>query len=166
MVQDRTSGEYHTFEEYKKSVQFKAYYAADKNLLFIEVPTSIAKNFLKLLSEQHEEKVTISHYDIDFSKVSIFQNTAKGIYFTVDDEEVDNKIFFGTGVDQNLEASQAIDSQQATYLIAQIDLIGKERTIGFSKKGALVVYNTPNDLSAENPYIELAYSAVLKLNSL
>lgn len=163
LVRDIQNGELFPVAQYKKGTKFKCYYSENKKLLFIDAPTAISKRFLKVFKENHSEKIECSRYDIDFGRVGEFTTTARGIYFQVDEEQVDRKNFFGTGVDQNAEVAQAISEEQATYLLAEIDLEGKSRTIGFSKKGALVIYNTPNDLQVEFPYLQLAFAAIKKI---
>lgn len=153
-----------TVDNYKKSQNFNLYLLADQNILFVDIPTGVAKNFLSVLTNQYPEKVKTNVYNFDFPTIGQLQNNAKAIYFSVDDDAIDNKIFFGNGVDQDDEAVQAIDREDATYLMVEIDLRQRARTIGFSKKGAVILYNTPNDLNnLENPYLQLAYDAIEKL---
>lgn len=95
-----------------------------------------------------------------------FEKHAKGLYFAVDEDTITSKHFFGTGVETDDEAADAIDNEKATYLIANIDVLGKSRTIGFSKKGALVLYSKPSDIDKERPYLELAIETLLTTQSL
>ncbi|CZR03694.1 hypothetical protein [Trichococcus collinsii] len=160
MIEDRIEGGFTTVEHYKKSTSFEAYYSANDQLLFVEAPTAIAKTFLSLLQSQYREKVNTIVYDFDFGKIGEYKNNAKAIFFAVNDDSIDNKVFWGNGVDQDTEAIAAIDNSQATYLLVEMDIIQRARTIGFSKKGAVVIYNVPNDLNLENPYLQLAYNAI------
>ncbi|WP_313265680.1 hypothetical protein [Enterococcus sp.] len=150
-----------TVDFYKKSQTFDLYVVQNENILFVDAPTTLSKSFLSTLSNQYPERVSTHIFDFDFSILGQYQNNAKAIYFSVDDDAIDNKIFFGNGVDRDDEAVQAIDNENATYLMVEIDLRQRARTIGFSKKGAIVVYNTPNDLETfENPYLQIAYDAI------
>lgn len=143
--------------EYQKANSFSAFYCKQKNLLFIFAPSLICKGFIKALKETYPSKVAIdSPIQFPFDKIKTFENCARGLYFTVDETTVASKHFFGTDVEQNDEAVEAIDEQRATYLMAQIDILKKARTIGFSKKGALVMYSKPDDINVANPYLELA----------
>lgn len=160
MVEDRIEGGFTTVEHYKKSTSFEAYYSAHDQLLFVEAPTAIAKTFLTLLQNKYPEKVNTVVYDFDFVKIGEYRNTTKAIYFAVNDDSIDNKVFWGNGVDQDTEAIEAIDNSQATYLMVEMDIMLRARTIGFSKKGAIVIYNVPSDLNLENPYLQLAYNAI------
>lgn len=164
MVRNPEEDTYFTVDNYQKSENFVLYTVPDENLIFVDAPTSVAKTFLTALTNQYPERINTSVYDFDFSVIGQYQNSAKAIYFSVDDIAIDNKIFFGNGVDQDAEAVQAIDNESATYLMVEIDLRQRARTIGFSKKGAIVIYNIPNDLEdLEDPYLQLAHDSIMQL---
>ena len=154
-------GNIDTVENYKKSSSFMLYYVPQKNLIFVDTPTAIAKNFLTALERQYPNKVKTNVYPFDFKTIGQFQNNTKAIYFSVDDDVIDSKTFHGNGVHHDLEATDAIDNANATYILVEIDLRSKSRTIGFSKKGAVVIYSQPVDLQdLDNPHLQLAYDAV------
>ena len=153
-------GNVDTVDSYKKSSAFMLYYVRRDNLIFVDAPTAIAKNFLSALEKQYPNKVKTQVYNFDFRAIGQHQSNTKAIYFSVDDDVIDSKTFHGNGVDQDMEAIDAIDNSNATYLMVEIDLRMKSRTIGFSKKGAIVIYSKPIDLTLENPYLQLAYDAV------
>ncbi len=164
MVRTPEEDTYFTVDSYQKSENFELYTIPNRNLLFVDAPTGTSKTFLTALTQQYPDKIDTEIYCFDFPVIGQYQNNAKAIYFSVDDDAIDNKIFFGNGVDQDDEAVQAIDNENATYLMVEIDLRQRARTIGFSKKGAIVIYNIPNDLEGfENPYLQLAYDAIMML---
>lgn len=154
-------GTVNTVDSYKKSSSFMLYYVSQSNLIFVDAPTAVAKNFLAALEKQHPNKVKTKVYEFDFKAIGQYQNNTKAIYFSVDDDLIDSKTFHGNGVHQDMEATDAIDNANATYLMVEIDLRSKSRTIGFSKKGAIVIYSQPFDLqNLDNPHLQLAYDAV------
>lgn len=159
------NGNVDTVESYKKSSSFMLYYVRQSNMLFIDAPTGIAKNFMNALEKQFPNKVKTSVYNFDFKSIGQHQSNTKAIYFSVDDDVIDSKTFHGNGVHEDMEAIDAIDNSNATYLMVEIDLRLKSRTIGFSKKGAIVIYSKPLDLSEfTNPELQLAYDAINKFN--
>lgn len=167
MVRTNTEDGFITVDNYKKSKSFNLYTVPTQNLLFVDAPTSISKGFLDSIERQYSDKVQTRVFSFDFQKIGEYQNNAKAIYFSVDDDLIDNKIFFGNGVDQDDEAVLAIDNSSATYLMVEIDIRNKARTIGFSKKGAIVIYNTPHDIdNLENPYLQLSFDAVNLLTNI
>lgn len=154
-------GELSTVDQYQKSTSFQLYEIPSENLIIIDATTAVAKRFINQVEKQYGDLVKTNIFNFDFSTIGEHQQNTKAIYFAVEDDVVDNKIFFGNGVEQDQEAVRAIDDSTATYLMVEVDLRNKARTIGFSKKGAIVIYSTPNDLSElENAYLQLAYDAV------
>ncbi len=161
------NGAYQPAPIYKEANSFPAFFCNDNNLLIIVAPTPIAKGFTEALKATYPDKVNISGpLNFDFNKIKTFEKHAKGLYFAVDEDTITSKHFFGTGVETDDEAADAIDNEKATYLIANIDVLGKSRTIGFSKKGALVLYSKPSDIDKERPYLELAIETLLTTQSL
>ncbi len=159
-------GNVNTVDSYKKSSSFELYYVSQSNLIFVDTPTAVAKNFLTALERQHPDKVRTRVYNFDFRTISQYQSNTKAIYFSVDDDLIDSKTFHGNGVHQDMEATDAIDNSNATYLMVEIDLRNRSRTVGFSKKGAIVLYNQPVDLyHLENPHLQLVYDAVLSFRN-
>lgn len=142
---------------YKESNSFPAFYSNKENLLFVFAPSPVAKGFTDALVSTYNDKVKLDNtLKFDFNTIKTFEESAKGLYFAVDEATINSKHFFGTGVEKDDEAAEAIDEQRATYLMAKIDILGKSRTIGFSKKGAMVLYSKPSDIKNEHPYLELA----------
>lgn len=140
-------------EEYQKSKSFFLYYCEKSSLILVETSTNIAKSFLKKLSDAYKDRVNLSLVRFNFNKIKINSPGIKGVYFNVeDDADVDSKAFFGNDVDNNNEASTAIEDENATYLIISKDIAGVNRTIGFSQKSAIVLYNKVNE---ENGYLQL-----------
>lgn len=168
LARDATTGTYIPAEEYKKSTEFPAFYQPSNHLLFVLIPNPIAKEFTKALTSSYPNRFAgFVPMEFDFHEVSIFQNRAKGIYFNVDDTTVDSKHFFGTDVNQDNEVTEAINHEQATYLIAQLDVAGSERTIGFGRKGNIVLYSKPNyHPNPETPYMQLCVDTLDNLNLL
>ncbi|RHW48446.1 hypothetical protein [Lactobacillus bombicola] len=145
-------------DEYQHTNSFKAFYCEEKNLFFVFAPSSICKGFIKALESTYSKEVNIPNpIQFPFNKIKKYEKSARGLYFNVNDDTVTSKHFFGAGVEQNDEAVEAIDENRATYLMAKIDVSGISRTIGFSKKGALVMYSKPVDKQDRKyPYLELA----------
>lgn len=140
-------------EEYQKSKSFFLYYCQASNLILVETSTNIAKSFLKKLSDAYNDRVDLSLVRFDFNSIKTNSPGVKGVYFNVeDDADVDSKAFFGSDVDNNNEANSAIAEENATYLIVSKDIAGTNRTIGFSQKSAIVLYNKVNE---ENGYLQL-----------
>lgn len=141
------------YPEYQKSKSFFLYYCESENLLFVETSTSIAKNFLKRLGESHPTRVQLQLFKFDFNTIRINSPSVKGLYFNVEDDiDVDSKAFFGNDVDNNNEANTAISEENATYLMISKDIASVNRTIGFSQKSAIVIYNKVNP---DNEYLQL-----------
>ncbi|GIQ94183.1 hypothetical protein [Lactiplantibacillus plantarum] len=165
LVKQLTTGQYVPADEYKKSNTFPLFYNKTNNIIFILAPTTIVKGFVETLTDNYGTKVgNLSRFEFDFGKISKFETNAKGLYFNVDDTSVDTKHFFGAGVQNDDEANEAIDNKTATYLMAQLDVAGKARTIGFSRKGALVIYSKPDVNEHEKPYLQLAMDTLLVIN--
>ena len=144
-------------ESYQKSTTFPLYYSKTKQLIFVETSTNIAKVFLSALEKSYEDKVNFVNIYFAFNKIISLNSNVKGLYFSVDgDDEVDSKAFFGNEVHRNTEAKDALDTENATYLMISLDISGTERTIGFSQKGAIILYNRVHaDEQNVNPYLEL-----------
>ena len=135
--------------EYQKAKKFNLFYSRNENLLILETSTVIAKNFLKRLLDLYPKNTDLKAFQFDFEQIKIQTSTVKGIYFNVDDDNsVDSKAFFGNDVDRNDEANEAIVHKNATYLIINLDVANKNRTIGFSQKSAIVLYNNFSDEEA------------------
>ncbi|EEI25816.1 hypothetical protein [Lentilactobacillus hilgardii] len=166
LVKDMETGKFVPTDEYKKSTTFPAFYDQTKGILFLMAPSIISKGFMKELINSYGPKLATSGvYDFDFTKISRFEVRASGIYFNVDDDtDVDTKHFFGSGVQDNDEVIDAIDKDNATYLMAKIDVDGEQRTIGFSKKGTLVIYSKLNDDGVEQPYLQLAIDTLIAIS--
>jgi len=166
LVKDMTTGAFIPTDEYKKSTTFSTFYDRTKDNLFVVAPSVISKGFMKELESNYNSKMgKATVYDFDFTKISMFEDGAPGIYFNVDDDtDVNTKHFFGSGVQDNDEVIEAIDKDNATYLIAKLDVNGKQRTIGFSKKGTLVMYSKPDDDNMEQPYMQLAIDTLIAVS--
>lgn len=151
------------YTEYQKSSTFSIYYSKNKKLLLAETSTNIAKTFLNALETNYGSDVVLSLIDFDFNKIRGNESNVKGLYFNVDgDAEIDSKAFFGNEIDGNSEAQDALDSENATYLMIALDIANFERTIGFSKKSAIVLYNKPKEQeNSVNPHLELVYQVYL-----
>lgn len=166
LAKDMTSGNFIPTEEYKKSNTFSAYYDQTKKILYLLTPSTISKGFIKSLTDAYLNKIgNLTKHDFDFAKIASFEDGARGIYFNVDDDtDVDSKHFFGSGVQDNAEVIEALDKNNATYLMAKLDVNNKQRTIGFSKKGTLVIYSKPDTGEEEKDYLELALNTLLAIN--
>lgn len=152
-------------EQYQKSSSFPAFYSSNIEKLFIFAPSPIAQEFIKSLVETYPDKITIENsLNYDFNKIKTNENYAKALYFKVDETQITSKHFFGAGVEQDDEAAEAIDKNKATYIMGELDVAGKSRTIGFSKKGTLVFYSKPNDMTnLEYPYLQLAADTLMAI---
>lgn len=154
-------------ESYKKSENFRLYLSEHDNILFVPGATNTMKVFLKDLQVSYPDKIEMFLIDFNFNTIRSNQSVTKGIWFKVQDDIVDSKAFFGDEVDHNDEANNALNNENATYLISQIDIAGVERTIGFSKKGAIVSYNAI--AASENvplPYLQLSFDVYKQVSAL
>ncbi|KRK87487.1 hypothetical protein FD17_GL001240 [Lentilactobacillus sunkii DSM 19904] len=165
LAKDMKNGTYIPTESYKKSNTFSGFFDETRNLLLLMAPAAVSKNFIKELENNYPNKIDkLSTYTFDFHNIHSFERGARGIYFNVDDDtDIDTKHFFGNGVQENVEVQDAIDNDKATYLMAKIDVDNKERTIGFSRKGTLVIYSKPND-DSDQGYLQLALDTLLALS--
>ncbi|KAF0339740.1 hypothetical protein [Pediococcus acidilactici] len=170
---------YRTFEEqiilndgsvvdsYKKSENFRLYLSESEHILFVPGATSTIRAFLKDLQTSYPDKIELSLVNFNFNAIRSNESITKGVWFKVQDDIVDSKAFFGDEVDQNDEANNALNNEDATYIISQFDIAGVERTIGFSKKGAIVSYNyiaaTPE---TPLPYLQLSFDVYKQVSSL
>lgn len=154
-------------DHFKKATNFRLYYSDKKQILLVPGPTNTTKTFLKDLADSYPERFDYKKFHFDFTQISQSNSLVKGIWFKVDDELIDSKAFFGDEVDQDDEASAALNSENGTYLITQLDIAGVERTIGFSQKSAIVVYNTiaPTD-AMPLPYLQTIFDVYLTITNL
>lgn len=147
--------------EYRRNNAFKVYYNQNTNLLFATAPSEITKNFLRALETNFSEIVSLSTFDFDFQRIITLVNSTRGVTFNTEEDGVTKKRFSGDSVASNIEASTAIDDNAATFLIGKMDVLNRERTIGFTKAGTLLIYSSVNDINQEgNPYLYLA-SAIM-----
>lgn len=142
----------------KKSNSFEAFYSEKDSLLIVSAPAPIAKGFVKSLIDTYPNYVsTKGTVNYNFNTIKTFEDEAKALYFSVDETSITSKHFFGAGIEQDDEVSEAIDEERGTYIMGKLDILGKKRTIGFSKKGTMVFYNKPSDLeNKQYPHLELA----------
>lgn len=158
------SEELQAINEYKKSETFKIYYDTSENILYSTAPSSISRNFLGALQKMKPEEVNIQNFDFDFQKIQTKLNSTRGIAFTTEDEGVQKKRFSGDNVDSNQEAGEALIDDTTTFLIGKMDVLGKERTIGFTKAGALLMYSSLKDINNENPFLNVARAIIESIN--
>lgn len=156
-----------TYDHYQKANTFHLYYSEQEHLFFVPGATNTIKTFLKALIKQYPEKFNYQNYHFDFNRIRTTNTLVKGVWFKVDGGSVDSKAFFGDEVDQDDEANEALDAENGTYLIAQMDIATIERTIGFSQKSAIVIYNTitPTD-EVPLPYLQTVFDAFLIIKQL
>ncbi|MCK1255389.1 hypothetical protein MX101_04810 [Streptococcus uberis] len=147
-------------DQYKTTHNFKIYYSAGSNKLIVDAPSPIAKKFIQAFRQAYSDKATINNCSFDFEKITRFTNGTKALYFDVNDTVVDSKGFFGDDIHTSPEADQAIKTNSATYLVAELDLLSKSRTIGFSQKGTLVFYSNLIDISSTPPEVQLALNCI------
>lgn len=142
-VKGETDEEY--YDEYQEIREFKLYYSQSKQLVLVETNIEDGRMFLRYLSQQ-ETEVIIRPVNFEFTKISQNDTLVHQIWFTTDGEHVKSKGFTGIQVNMDVEANQAILDNKATYIKVDIDVSSIKRTIGFSKKSAIVIINK-NDLS-------------------
>lgn len=162
------NGTYEPCEQFQQAKDFSAFYSKRENLLIIAAPRDIVKEFIKTF-QTYPDKIDndIKPIDYNFNTINGYEDEeARALYFNVDDTTINSKHFFGVGVDQDEEAKQAIDNKTATYLMATLDILGKARTIGFSKSGAMVIYNNVEDIKKDYPFIELAIETLKSIKLL
>lgn len=142
---------------YKTANDFTIYYAPGKNILILDTPSPIAKKFATAIKQAYPDDIEFQNCTYDFEKITRQTSTTKALYFEVDDSIIDSKGFFGDDIHNAPEAAQAIKQKNATYLVAEIDVLNKTRTVGFSQKGTLVFYSKPIDLNEDDyPYVQLS----------
>lgn len=155
------NGEETPLSNYKTANNFPVYYISKNDTLIIDAPSQIAKKFSSALKHSHPENFKFTTGGYNFEKITKQISNTKALYFEVDDIIIDSKGFFGDDIHESPEAAQAIKEKTATYLVAEIDVLNKSRTIGFSQKGTLVFYNKAIDLDDNNyPYVQLALHCV------
>lgn len=130
------------YNEYQEVNTFKLYYSQVKQLILTEASTDVASSFLKYLSAQ--ENITMTREDFDFIKLSQNNTLVHQIWFTTDETNVKSKGFNGIQVNRDVEANKAILEGKATYIKVDIDVNNIKRTIGFSKKSAIIIINKNN----------------------
>lgn len=162
------NGTYEPCEQFQQAEDFSAFYSEKEHLLIIAAPRGIVKEFIKTF-KTYSEKIdnNIKPINYDFNTINEYEDEeSRALYFNVDDTSINSKHFFGVGVDQDEEAKQAIDNKTATYLMATLDILGKARTIGFSKSGAMVIYNNVEDIKKDHPFMELAIETLKNIKLL
>ncbi|MEK1457981.1 hypothetical protein [Limosilactobacillus fermentum] len=154
-------------EHYKKADTFRLYYSKKSNVFFVPGATGTIKTFLKDLSTEYPDRFNFENYHFEFNQIRTANILVKGVWFKVDDDLVDSKAFFGEEVDRDAEANDALDAENGTYLISQMDVAGVERTIGFSQKSVIVIYNTiqPTD-EIPLPYLQTVFDAFNSVKNL
>lgn len=145
---------------YKKKINFNLYYNEQKHLMFSDTTTPITKSFLKALSTT--PNITIEYNTPHFNLDSIANQLVetKGIGFDSDDDGVSSKSFYGTEVDTNAEASNALEQDSSTKLIGVLEVLGNQYTVMFTQSGSLVAYSRipsqNNGQPLENPMLSFA----------
>ena len=156
--------ELQAINEYKRSEAFKIFYDQTDKILYSTAPSAISRSFFRALQHTEPKKVELLSFDFDFKKIQTKLNSTRGIAFTTEDEGVQKKRFTGDNVDANQEAGEALTDDTATFLIGKMDVLQKERTIGFTKAGALLMYSSLNDIENENPFLNAARAIIKKIN--
>lgn len=156
--------ELQAINEYKRSEVFKVFYDTTDKILYSTAPSVISRNFFKALEDTEPSNVSLSNFNFDFRKIQTRLNSTRGITFTTEEEGVQKKRFTGDNVDANQEAGEALTDDTATFLIGKMDVLQKERTIGFTKAGALLMYSSLKDIENENPFLNAARAIIEKIN--
>ncbi|GET11982.1 hypothetical protein SN811_04820 [Ligilactobacillus agilis] len=157
--------EYVSLVTYRKNYTFNMYYSATKNILFSEGVTSVTKGFLKALQDTEDITIKYSTPHFDFDSISNLFAQTKGVRFNSNDQGVNNKMFNGNAVNENVEASEAIQNDDATQIIGVMDIGGKGYTVSFTQSGTLIVFNKLF-IDKEVPMLELATAALDKIGML
>lgn len=150
--------------EYKRSESFKVFYDTADHILYSTAPSLISRNFFKALQKTIPQDVEISNFDFDFQKIQRRLNSTRGIAFTTEEEGVQKKRFTGDNVEANQEAGEALLDDTTTFLIGKMDVLRRERTIGFTKSGALLMYSSLSDIDFEHPFLNAARAIVEIIN--
>lgn len=144
-------------DKYQKTESFDIFYSREAEIILVFAGTRQAKSFLDQLTNNYPDDVELDNYDFTFPDITTDAVNNKALFFNVtDDEHVDSMAAFGDDVDQNVDVSSAIDERRATYLMAQMDIGSTSYTLGFSKKSAIVIYQTMTVTTSENAYLQLA----------
>lgn len=146
--------DYRELTSYKKKITFKMYYNRSKNILFSDTTTPITKSFLKTLFSTPNVDIEYSTPHFNLQQIANQLIETKGLGFDSDDEGVSSKNFFGTEVDSNQEASDALEQDHSTKLMGILEVVGNQYTVMFTQSGSLVVYSKIPSTTQDNQPLE------------
>lgn len=155
----------YTVTNYKKVKNFDLFYSKKNNLLFFIAPNKVVNAFCKKLDK--DLTITIHNYTFDFLNIVVLQNSTKVVNFKVEDIHIDNKTFNGVDVENNDEVREALVNDKATYMVLNMDVANEPRSIGFSKKGIIVIQNKIYATAGiPEPYLKCAHDILLAIRAI
>lgn len=153
-----------TFSTYQIPNQFYIYYFKDKNVLFINAPKEITNSFLKELSNADNEKYKFEEIYFDFTKIAReARYNTKGAWFGTKDTTITNKAYYGNQIIDDQDVEKAVSENRVTYFMVRFDINNEAKTIGISKKGSIIVFNSCN---TEEEYLSLVFNSFKEVTSL
>ncbi len=136
--------------------KFEMYYHSQSGLMFTIANTAISNEFFKVI--ENNLKCTVSKIDFNFKKIIQRSYTAKGVWYTVDGNSVKTRGAFGPYVDRDTESLNAIQNDKGTYLTIEFNHTSGPKTVGLSKKSAIVIYNKFDNSEEEITLMLLVYN--------
>ncbi|PCQ20270.1 hypothetical protein CP995_08450 [Klebsiella pneumoniae] len=127
--------------------EFEMYYCSNNCLMFTLINTELSKEFYKIIEEKMELKV--DKINFDFVKIIERNYIAKGVWYEVSSNTIKTKGAFGPSVNRDEESLNAIKKQKAKYLTIEYSHSTGTKTVGISKKSAIVLYNKFDDSAKE-----------------
>ncbi|MCI1920449.1 MAG: hypothetical protein LKJ22_00840 [Liquorilactobacillus nagelii] len=145
------------YDSYESRNIFNIYINPDRTLLIAVGSTKIVNSFLKKLNSVCDT-VEINNPNFDFDLIATRLANVYAVWMnTENNPQVNTEALMGPRVLNDTRAHDAINTNRATYLVTRIDIDGRERSIGFSKKGSIILIN-PFQPMSENERINLIYT--------
>lgn len=144
------------YESYESRNSFIIYVNPNKSLLIAIGTTKLVNSFLNKLNSVCDD-VDIYTPNFDFDLISTRLAKVNAVWMkTENNPQVSTEALMGPGVMHDNRTNDAINANRATYLKTLIDIDARERAIGFSKKGSIILIN-PNQPMSEDERINLIY---------
>ncbi|GAB7171418.1 MULTISPECIES: hypothetical protein [Lactiplantibacillus] len=145
------------YEGYESRTNFNIFVNKHQTLLIGVGASKVINSFFKKLDSVCDDvDITIPNFDFDLianrlaSVKAVWMNTAHN-------PKVTTEALMGPGVMEDSRTKTAINSHRATYINVLIDIDDRQRVIGFSKKGAIILINPCQPMSTDER-INLIYT--------
>lgn len=136
-----------TKQHYVIPNEFEMYYCSNNCLMFTLINTELSNEFYKIIKDKM--KLTVTKINFDFVKIIERNYVAKGVWYEVSSNTIKTKGAFGPSVNRDNESLNAIKNQKAKYLTIEYNHSTGTKTVGISKKSAIVLYNKFDDNAKE-----------------